>query len=600
MNQGVLGPVRVLGMPAPRRPGWIVFTRAVVVLQVVASALVVAHGYYYQDDYAFIRRCIGSSLLSSDLLLVHWSGHLMPAGMAASWILAHAAPFNYGVVIVSLMLLITAAAVLFRQVAIRLLGDGPAHALAVVVNATSMAVLAASSWWAAAINLLPMLIAMHTCILLTHGAGTLPPTRRRQAWALMSLACGLAFFEKAVLIPPTLFALGWVRATTPGAVAAARQTWRAARGFWLRLGAVTVAYCGAYLATQGEQRTGRLVGATVVVADTVSRAVVTTTTGLLGGPLHWINGLEAIGSPPQWLVVAGLQIAVLLTAAALVRPSRGAARWLVVGGGYVAACVVLLLVGRPATASLLAAVPRYFADAVPVLALATAGALQGMAAWPVPSRSVRAAAVLLASGVLALLSAQSAIGLQARLQGNPTRDYVTRTVTALRESPAAPVLDTPVDEQVLWPLLAPDNRLSSVFALVPSLATFRSQANGLMTVPPSGGLLAARVRGTEALPGPEPRCGWRVAGSGRIPLAGPTFGTVLEIGYIASGSGHAHLAVGQQAPTEVRIEAGLHRWFIALPGQGDAIVVTDLTPGVSLCTDEVRFGTPEPVPAEGT
>ncbi|MGB8021391.1 MAG: hypothetical protein WCF04_09210 [Candidatus Nanopelagicales bacterium] len=583
----------------PWRPGWADLTGALVAAQVLASALVVARGFYYQDDYAFIRRCVDSSLLSPDLLLLQWNGHLMPAGMAASWILAHAAPFQYGAVIAGLVILAAAAAVLFRLVAIRLLGPGPAHAFAVVLNATSIAVLAASAWWAAAINVLPMLIALYACILLTHGTGTTPPSAGRQAWAMAWLACGLAFFEKAVLIPLVLFGLEWAGATATGTVAAAKETWRRSRRYWLRLGAVTLGYACAYLLTLREGSPAGIVGSTAVVGDTMSRALVTLATGLLGGPLQWITSFEAIGRPPTWLTVAALQLAGLMVAAVLVRPTHGAARWLMLAGGYVAACVAILLVGRPGAAALLGSVPRYFADAVPVVALCAAGALKALAPWPGLSRSVRTGAVLASANVLILLSIQSGLGLQAWLNANPTRGYVTRTLTALRAAPAGPVLDTPVDVQVLGPLLAPDNRLSSVFALVPTKSTFESQATTLTSVPPHGGLAASTVRGASARPGPETRCGWRVEGSGRIPLAGRTAGTVLEIAYIATGPGEARISVDGQVPTEVRIEAGLQKWFIALPGQGDSIVVTDLTPGVALCTDEVRFGTPEPLPAEG-
>lgn len=600
-GRGVQRPAHARGAPGSWRPGWADVTGALVAVQVVASALVVARSFYYQDDYAFIRRSIGAPLLSPDLLLVQWNGHLMPAGMAASWMLAHAAPFQYGSVIAALVVLAGAAAVLFRLVAIRLLGRGPAHAVAVVINATSMAVLAASAWWSAAVNVLPMLIALYACILLTHGTGTTttPLSAARRSWAIAGLACGLAFYEKAVLIPLVLFGLEWASTTTTGALDAARETWHRGRSLWLRLGVLTLSYACVYLATMGEASPAGAVGSTSVVADTASRALVTVATGLLGGPLQWISSFEAIGRPPPWLTAAALQLVVLVIAAVLLRPAQGAARWLLLAGGYVAACVAILLVGRPGAAALLGSVPRYFADAVPVVALSGAGALKALAPWPGLSRSVPTAAVLAAANVLVLLSIQSGLGLQAWLDANPTRGYVARTVTELRAAPPGPVLDTPVDEQVLGPLLAPDNSLSSVFALVPTRSTFESQATTLTSVPADGGLAAAAVRGTSARPGPEPRCGWRVEGSGRIPLARTTAGTVLEIGYIATGPGEARISVEGGVPIEVRIEAGLQKWFIAMPGRGDAIVVTDLTAGVALCTDDVRFGMPEPVPAEG-
>jgi hypothetical protein len=582
---------------------WSTLSAALVTLQIVGTSLVVARGYFYQDDFLFISRAVTNPLVSREVLLEHWSGHFMPAGMAASWLLAHAAPFAYGPVIALLATMQAAAAIIFRMLARGLFGAGRAHVLAVLIYATSMPVLTAASWWAAAVNVVPMQIAMFVA---ASQLTRRPRTRRHRIAAVVAVAVGLLCFEKGVLIPFVLFGLVWTQQRDPGWWSSLRCTWREERGLWRVLAGVLAGYALAYMVTSGGSTSAGL-PLPRTIADTLSRALVTVSTSLLGGPLDWVISFEALAMPPLWLVIAALQLLALGTMATLALSGRKAGRWLVLGAATFPVGLLLLLVGRPDGAALLAGAPRYFADLVPVAALAIAGALAGgRQAVPAPSsglgawlRDRRGAFGLLAvANVVILLAVASSGGVIAWLAANPSRGYVTTTVNALRElSEPTVILDTAVPAFVLGPLVAPENHQSNVFSLVGEHAEYREQTTELTIVPPGGGVVAGTLdspSSTANLPGPEPQCGWRVAADVAVPLQRAVEGTALRLGYIATAGGTVDVGVGDAPPTRLSIEPGLHKVFLAVQGTGSSVSFSHLSDGVQLCTDEVTFGVPAP------
>lgn len=576
------------------RPGrgatWRSLSAAVVLVQVAGTSLLVAGGFFFQDDYLFMTRALRADLLSSDLLWAHWNGHLMPAGMAATWVLTHGFPLQYAAVILCLTILSTAAALLFRAVALRLLGDGRAHVVAVVLYATSMAVLTASVWWAAAINVLPMQMALFVALLLVLGR----PSRPRTVGAVAAVAIGLLFFEKSTLIPFVLFAILWAASPVPGAVAAARVVARRWAGLWAALMALLALYTIAYLATAGTDSSAGLVGSPLVVADTLSRGATTLTTGLIGGPLTWVISFEALATPPAWLVVVAAQVLCVGAGVVLWR-GPGAGRWLLLSAGYVAASGVLLLVGRPGAAALLSAAPRYYADAIPVIALSAGAALAAAGPRLRVHARWRNAALLVMVNVILLLAVRSSTGVSLWLDANLTRYYVSTAVRSLGETTTpTEVLDTPILDPVLGSLLVDDNRPSALFAAIPTAVRFTSQAPSLTVLGADGDLGEAHVVGTDAIPGPEYQCGWRVAGERAIPLQQRVEGTVLELGYIATAPGSMDVSVGGGPATTVEVVPGLAKTYVAVTGTGSSVSFTGLTPGVELCTDELTFGLPEP------
>ena len=99
-------------------------------------------------------------------------------------------------------------------------------------------------------------------------------------------------------------------------------------------------------------------------------------------------------------------------------------------------------------------------------------------------------------------------------------------------------------------------------------------------------MIGAQVTWNRSIPqGPEPNCGFRVGGESVLPLTGPlmTYGWTAQINYLANVDGTLEVGLGDEKPVEVPVDAGLHRVFVRLPGEGASLYLRPTTPGLSLC-----------------
>jgi hypothetical protein len=99
------------------------------------------------------------------------------------------------------------------------------------------------------------------------------------------------------------------------------------------------------------------------------------------------------------------------------------------------------------------------------------------------------------------------------------------------------------------------------------------------------------------LPGPREGCGY-VAGAEpvSIPLDGPVSfnGLWVRIGYLSSGRSPVVVTAGEASYSAV-LEPGVHALYFESAPSFDSIQISTLSPGVTVCTDDVTVGLPRPL-----
>ena len=289
----------------------------------------------------------------------------------------------------------------------------------------------------------------------------------------------------------------------------------------------------------------------------------------------------------------------------------GAAAWagwaLVVG--YLAADVVLLLVGRGAYLQLVARDPRYVTDALPVIAIGVCAAFAGgrvrrAAVLPVrpdpvagprtsaARRRTRAAlpwlvlAAVLASGLVTTLR------LAPETQHPQSERYVRGVTSALADAPGAAVLQTPVPSDV-----AISVNLESLLRAVGREQRLDRPGAEPLVVGPTGRLVEAGLADPDVEErGPVADCGWRLGPDPEwitlLPPPGPG-PRLLRLGYLAGSEGVLHVAVGglEQA---VEYAAGVGERYVVVTEQSGPLQVWVTGASSAFCLGDVTRGAPVP------
>ena len=111
--------------------------------------------------------------------------------------------------------------------------------------------------------------------------------------------------------------------------------------------------------------------------------------------------------------------------------------------------------------------------------------------------------------------------------------------------------------------------------------------------------MPARVRASLASrPGKVPDCGWRVTDAGAsVPLTGRADNDTwwMRIGYLATAPSTVTVEAGEST-FEVSLRSGLHDLFLRVGSGFDAVSMTGVEPGVTVCIDTIQVG---PVAPEG-
>ena len=323
--------------------------------------------------------------------------------------------------------------------------------------------------------------------------------------------------------------------------------------------------------------------------------------GLFGGP--WT--VEGAGNTIYPLTGPVLQaLFVALTALVVVASVRRTGRaawggWLLIVG-YVAADVVLVLLGRGAYLLLVARDPRYVTDALPIIVIGVCAAFLGGRAGADPRPATPAAPTAAAAGarlrrartllpwsVVAVLIVSGLVGTLrlAPTTQHPQSEAYVRTVTAaLADDPGASVLTTPVPAEV-----AISVNLESLLRAVGREQRLDRPGAAPEQVDGDGSLVPAALLDIDVdVTGPEPDCGWSLDGTPR-PIARLSRldeqQRLLRLAYLAASDGVLHVSVDglEQA---VEIEQGLDERYVVVTEQAGPVEawVSDTSAGVCLAS----------------
>ncbi|MBB1039453.1 hypothetical protein G6025_15865, partial [Dietzia natronolimnaea] len=445
--------------------------------------------------------------------------------------------------------------------------------------------LPAATWWAAALNALPLTAAMAWSVASTVRLAE-TGRRRHAVAAVLATAVGLLFVEKSVLVPVVAAAVlvGWWWVGRSGSVTP-RVIWKRTRVAWAAQGAVLVVWAAVFLVVVGRLG-GRASFAEVEgtrpgfldLVDHTYRLAVIPTVG--GGPWRWDRWHPGppMADPPVSVVLLGVLACAGVLAWSLATRRRTGAVWAAVAL-YPLLSVVLVAVGRagPDTAAEIVQTLRYHPEFPLVLGAAAALALSAprRGTSTAGRRSVPAGVVVL----IALLasSAVSTLTYRTTWSEQPSRDYALPLLETLRDR-SAPLLDQDLPLEVLLPVTAPSHRLSSLLAGVPGIPPVTGWTTDPVVIDALGTLHPAEVAALRTIPqGPEPGCGYRVSGGGaRIPLDGPLIDRdwLVQLNLFADADGEVDVRLDEGAEVTVPVSAGLGTVFVRVEGSGTGVTFT--------------------------
>lgn len=557
-------------------------------------------GYFWQDDFTFLY--LGATEpLGAELLLRDYNGHLQPGAFLLSWLVARLAPLNHAVAVLPVVAMHGLALVLCWWLLVRLFGERWAILVPFTMVAFSPLSFALSTWWAYALQLLPVQLALLGA-LHAHATYLQRPTRLRAAQGFLFVALGLAFWEKALLIPPLLFALtlvladGDLRARLAGAAGRHRRLWL---GYAGALAAYLVIHVVLARADQ-DSRTPNAGDLARLAAELVADGLLP---AIYGGPWsgNWV-GLRGLAPQLPFALALAWALTIVVVIVALRSSGLRAVLALSAVVGHLVASVLLVAFTRLGEwAAIIGTDPRYIADALPVAAVFGALALiRPLTPISPPLETTQPAGARAAAVPLALVAALvigSSVSIASavpQLRHESARSYVENVRAAVTLYPELVVYDTPVPQDMLLALLGDYAYVSRV--LGPLQLRVDQPTDDLRMFDSTGNLRQIGLVDTvRATPGPVPDCGYLVdRQSVRVPLTAPVHGArrVLHIDYYTTVESSGTIATpGRQF--DVRFEPGLHRLYVVADGPIEEVLMY-ATSGV--CITDVIAGAPLPQP----
>nr|WP_252858522.1 hypothetical protein [Rhodococcus erythropolis] len=340
--------------------------------QLVIRAWVAASNYFYWDDLILMGRGGRFPLFSSELLLYDHDGHFMPAAFFFTGLITRIAPYNWALSATLLVIGQAAASLALLRTLRLVLGWRPALLIPLILYLFVPLTLPSFSWWAAALNALPLQIALAWACgdaIKLYRTGHVRYVFSGTAVFVVSLL----FFEKAVLVPFVALAFLVLYLRTQGEGTPIRSAVTKCRRLWTACAAVLAIWIPVYLTTVESPITGNGRSmSTELLHHGTSLGMLPT---LLGGPWRWERWIPSPAwADPPTVLVAAAWVALLTTVVMTVRARRGAAWIWVAAALYFLASVVAMTATRSDadTTYELAQTLRYFTDSATVFALAAA------------------------------------------------------------------------------------------------------------------------------------------------------------------------------------------------------------------------------------
>ncbi|WP_228538125.1 hypothetical protein [Nocardia sp. XZ_19_385] len=556
--------------------------------QLTIRGWVAGSGYFYWDDLILAGRVASYPLWSAELLLYDHDGHFMPLAFATAWLLTEIAPLAWAGPVASLLVLQLAASMAVLRMLVVLVGARRMILVPLVFYLFCPLTLPAFAWWSAALNALPLQIALAwvigDAVLLGRGA-----RRRHIVSALLVFVAALLFFEKAVIIPPVAVAVAALANYVAEGRVGWREVWRRGAGLWAGSAVVLVFWAIGYLAVVDVSVPQHSVGELRELLPHVTSLGFVP--ALFGGPWIWERWVPSTpwADPPGWAVAAAWVTLGAVAALSIRGRYRVWAVWLTTASYVlVAQLPVALARSGPNTAGEIMQSLRYFADIGVILAAAAALVLSAR-----PRHGVRAfrAGPRTTAAVLSLFLVSSLCTTYTFVRSwrtGPTHTYLTNVKTALAEHDGAPLLEQELPWDVLNPLVYPQNLASRALAAVAPAGTFAQSTPQLRMITDSGTIVDASVWWNRSiLPGPEPDCGYRIRGADPVPLLldGPMLEHewTAQLNYLANRDGWITLAFEHGRPVSAPVRQGLNTVFVRVIGSGQRLKIATHTTGLALC-----------------
>ena len=447
--------------------------------------------------------------------------------------------------------------------------------------------LPAFAWWSAALNALPLQIALAWVV----GDALLLVRTGRRRYAVSGccvLLVGLLFFEKSVIVPFVAFVAVALARYVGGGDRPIREAARRGAGLWIGSSAVLSCWLAVYFTAvhniSVEHSTPA--GVRALLHHAVSRGVVP---ALLGGPWGWERWMPSTpwAVPPGWTVALAWIVLGVLAVQSIRTRRRVFPVWVAVAAYVVAAQLpVALIRGGPNTTAELSQSLRYLADLTVPLTVAGALLLRARPRRP-GAATLRPAVVRALVAAFVASSAWSTWTFGRSWSVSPTRTYLTNVKSALAAADA-PLLEQELPWNVLNPLTYPRNRISVALSPLAPPAMFAHATPRLRMVTGDGRIVDAAVwwnRGI--LPGPVRGCGYRIAGAQPVPvpLDGPMIDNAwtAQLNYLAGRDGHITVALEHGETVLAPVRAGLNTVYVRIIGHGALLRIGSPTPGLNLC-----------------
>ncbi len=559
--------------------------------------------FFFLDDYNLLIDAQGQRLDLS-YLLSPYNSHLMPGGRLIAWVVASSGELNWTLAATITLVLQALAGVCGLWMLTTLFGVRWEILAPFALYLSTAITIPAAMWWAAALNQLPLQVALFMAV----GSWVRHLRHEGRRWAFISffaLAFGLAFYVKAVLLFPLLafltlayFATGSLRHRL---VTVVNRHWGGAA-----VGSALLAGYLAYYLTHVEQLYSDVKpGILAEIADTMLGTAFVT--GVIGGPWNWADLAPptAYANPPMWSVHLAW-IAVTLTIAYGFLRRNGTLRSWVLLGGYLIGLLVLLGTSRaPSFGRVIGLEYRYLTDAAGVLALCLGLAFLPLVGARDPSSPRKHPLLILrvresmVVGIVILVSASSVVSSSLYVgfwhHDNASAAYLDNLGADLGTHGGVDLVDQVVPDGVLSNLAAPNNTVSRLTSLLTPAAAFPNSSPNLTVVADDGRLHRALIQpGVLSRVGPRQDCGWPVGQEvADIPLTARAFEWQwwLRIGYLASTDSPIQVTAGSTT-VDTQVQAGLNSLYVKVNGTFDSVRIDGLDPGVTLCVDTIEVGQP--------
>ncbi|QWF24239.1 hypothetical protein KM427_11415 [Nocardioides sp. LMS-CY] len=535
--------------------------------------------WFFYDDFYFIQRALDGPLTWT-YLVEPYNGHLMPAGALLTWLNAHADAMSFAYPAVQIIVGFALTGLAALRLVLRLFGVRWAALVPLVLFLFSPFLIPATIWWAAAVNQVPMLLAV--IMALSSFVAYLRSPRWPALVATFAwMAVGLLFVERTL----TGFVVLWLVAllyftegTFPDRL---RQLWNRYRAAVVLQVVAVLVYLAAYAPfalnfDAGSVRSRPLFG---VLRDLAGVAF---PIGAAGGPLDWqVSGVTQSEVHPSQLllVLSWVVLGVVVLASGMTR-RHGLRAWLIPVAGLLANAALIAVSRAIYFGSAIALDLRFQTESALTVALAAGlaflpvpGARQSAEPRPGATWSITRPSWVVGGlvGYLALAVASTASYPLRNLTDTSPERYYGNVAASMAEDPDAVLLNRTVPDWLWAPLAYPTNTYRHMFPMLspgPQVAT---------TVTDGGAVVDAtgRFRPITFVPQRTQRAAVGADGCFARALTartthvldGPVLGPdwYLRLRYAAARDTDATLRIGDRT-VDVRLERGEHTLITPAPG----------------------------------